>query len=81
MNREYKFLIAKLNTESTPNVNIANIKVETATIIVEFCRSLPFDHSTFSLNSRFICKRLSDCQWAENVKVSWDLQQRKREKK
>ena len=23
MNREYKFLIAKLNTESTPNVNIA----------------------------------------------------------
>lgn len=55
MNKEYIFLIAKLNTESTPKVNIANIKVETATIIVEFCNSFPFGHSTFSLNSKKEC--------------------------
>lgn len=45
------FLIAVLNNESTPKVNNANITVDTATTIVEDCKSVHFGHSTLYLNS------------------------------
>lgn len=44
-------LINRLKKESTPKVNRANMRVDTATTMVEDCKSGHFGHSTLSLNS------------------------------